>query len=359
MFNSFTASQIAEQIGGKLHGDPNVLVRRIMPLETAVEGDLTFYAPKNRKKTSALGELLRQSKASAVLLLAPQSDLPMTQISVSQPLLAVAKLAEIFRPAPAVHNGVHPLASVSRTAKLGSRVSIGAFAVVGNDVQIADGSIIHPHVVIYDGAVIGRNCVIHAGAIIRENVVLGDDCLIQNGVVLGGDGFGYMPDKEIGHRRIPHIGAVELGRGVDIGANTTIDRGMLDSTRVGDNSKIDNLCMVGHNTQIGKRAIVCGHVGISGSCNIGDDVVLAGNAGVADHITIGDRVRAAAKAGITHSVPPDTDVAGHPWTEAQRWRRQSAAISQLPELIRKVRRLSGAVAAENAPSEDTDNEDHQ
>ena len=327
-------------------GDREQKIFRVMPLARAERGDLSFFAPKSKRQQQQIYSEAKASGASAVLVREYDTNIPCTQVITSDPLAAAMRLAQLFAGQAAVHAGVHPQASVDPSAKLGSGVSVGAFAVVANDVVIGEGTIIHPHAVIYSGASIGKNCVIHAGAVIREFVTLGDDCLIQNGVVLGGDGFGYVPDKVLGHRRIPHFGTLVLASGVDVGANATIDRAMLGEARVGKATKIDNLVMVGHNCDIGERVLLCGQVGVSGSVTIGDDVILAGDVGVADHVRIGSNVRAAAKAGITADVPPGVDIAGHPEVDAGQWRRQSLLIKRLPEVFRKVRELDKLLPAQ-------------
>jgi UDP-3-O-[3-hydroxymyristoyl] glucosamine N-acyltransferase len=354
---AYTVQELAQRLQAEVIGDRDKSLKRIMPLERASADDLSFLAPSSRRNQSEMLEAARRTKAGAVLVKEYDADIPATQICTPNPMAAVIGLSPLFAPAVRPEPGVHPQACVSETAVLGRNVSVGAFAVIGDFVEIGDDTVIHPHVVIYTGAVIGKQCTIHSGATIREFVRLGDDCLIQNGVVLGGDGFGYIPDKVLGHRRIPHIGTLVLDSGVDIGANSTVDRAMLGEASIGRASKIDNLVMVGHNCEIGERVLMCGMVGVSGSCKIGNDVILAGNVGVADHITIGDNVRAAAKAGITSDVSPNQDIAGHPQIPASSWRRQRVLIERLPELFRKVKELdkflSRTQPAEEAESEAT------
>lgn len=339
-----TVQHIAELIHGELRGSGAGIVSGIEPLASAGAGDLTFLAPTGRKrKSAALVETANQTQAAAVIVSNYSDDIQAPQIRVQNPMGAVVMLSQMLAPAPVPPAGVHPTAIVSPSARLGTGVSVGAYAVIGDDVEIGDKTTLHPHVVIYEGARIGSQCIIHAHASIREYVIVGDDCVIQNGVVIGGDGFGYYPDRQVGHARIPHIGTVELGDHVDCGANTTVDRAMLGATRVGASSKIDNLVMVGHNTQIGKRVLLCGKVGVSGSCDIGDDVILGGDVGVADHTVIGPRTKVAARAGITGDLAGDMIMAGHPAIEVTAWRRQSAVLPKLPELMRAFRRLQHQV----------------
>ncbi|MFN8389555.1 MAG: UDP-3-O-(3-hydroxymyristoyl)glucosamine N-acyltransferase [Bdellovibrionota bacterium] len=345
---TYEIQELADRVGAQIIGDRDKKVSAIMPLESAGPSDLSFFSPKSKRSHNEMMLLARSTKAAAVLVKEYEQSIPCTQLCVSNPMGAVIALSELFAPDASPAVGIHPQAAVSASARLGKNVSVGPFAVVGDDVVIGDDSVVHPHAVIYRGATIGKRCVIHSGAVIRENVRMGDDCLIQNGVVLGGDGFGYVPDKVLGHRRIPHIGTLVLGDRVDIGANATIDRAMLGESRVGTATKIDNLVMVGHNCVIGERSLLCGMVGVSGSCTIGDDVILAGNVGVADHLTVGNKVRAAAKAGIATNIPPGIDVAGHPAVPAAQWRRQFTALKRLPELFRTVRDLKKSLGIANA-----------
>lgn len=336
---SLTVEKVANILSAEIKGNAQTVIKSIMPLEEAGQNDLSFFAPTSKRNAQMMEEKAINSKAGALLVKEFEAKFKCAQIKTENPLAAVVLLAEMFFSPKKPKAEISTQASISPSAKIGKDVYIGAFSVIGEDVTIEDNCIIHPHVVIYQGAKIGKNCVIHSGAVIREFVELGENCFIQNGVVLGGDGFGYFPDAKIGHRRIPHIGNLVLAKGVDIGCNATIDRSMLGSARIDENTKIDNLVMIGHNAIIGKRTIICGAVGISGSCKIGDDVILAGGVGVADHVEIGNNVRAAARAGITSSIPEKTDVAGHPQTTASAWRKQAILISKLPEINADLKKI--------------------
>lgn len=329
-----TVAEIAAQLGGELIGDGSGTIAGISSLESASSTDLSFFAPTTKRKTAELLELAKSSQAGAILVVQAELLISRPQIVVSNPLGALIQLAPRFvrrESSP----GVHPTAVVDPSAAVATSASIGPFVVVGPRSVIGEDVIIHPHVVIYHDVKVGDKSVIHSGAVIREGVVLGEDCLIQNGVVVGGDGFGYVPDKAMGHRRIPHLGNVVLEDRVDIGANSTIDRGTFGETRIGKGTKVDNLVMIAHNVRVGEASLLCGQVGISGSSTIGSQVILAGQVGVADHASIGDRVRAAAKTGISGEVPDGVDVAGYPHQEASKWRRTQVALRYLPELFKR------------------------
>lgn len=333
-------NEIAALVGGKVIGDGAIVVNNIKPLEEAGVHEISFFAPTSKRASAALLAAARNTKASALLLSEEDSLISSAQIVVKNPMQAVIQLTSTYSQKPKTLSGISPLASVSPTASLGENVAVGAFSFIGDNVVVGPNTVIHPHVVIYDGAAIGANCVLHAGAVIREYVEIADDCLIQNGAVVGADGFGYIPDKVLGQRRLPHVGTVRLESRVDLGANTTVDRAQLGTTKIGAASKLDNLVMVGHNVTIGERAILCAQVGVSGSTQIGDDTVIGGNAGLADHLKIGKQVRIAAKSGVVGHVDDNSEVAGYPHAESSLWRRAMVLVRQLPELFQKVQLLN-------------------
>ena len=326
-----TAQCVAERVGGKVIGDGNIELSSIKPLETAGPKDLSFFAPTSKRNVAELMGRALSCKASAIILPEEHPEIKAVQIVVEHPLVAVVELSPVFYQPPRPSVGVDVSARVAQTAEVASGVSIGAFCSIGDGAVIGEGCVLHPHVVIYPGAVLEAGCEVHSGAVIREYVRVGKGSLIGNGAVVGGDGFGFIPDPKVGHRRIPHTGVTVLEEGVDIGANATIDRATYGETRIGANTKIDNLVMVGHNVKIGSNTLLCSQVGVSGSTTIGNSVLLAGQVGVADHVEIGDKVRAAAKCGVTRSIESNRDVAGFPAMNVMDWRRREAMLRRLPE----------------------------
>ncbi len=227
--------------------------------------------------------------------------------------------------------GVHPQAYVAPTAQIGADVAIYPFAYVGDDAEIGDGSTLHPGAVVGDRCKLGRDVVIRPNAVLYEDVTLGDRVEIHAGTVLGGDGFGYrLVDGR--HVKIPQTGRVEVGDDVEIGANCTIDRATFEATRIGEGTKIDNLVMIGHNNQIGRHNLLCGQVGIAGSCKTGDYVVMAGQAGIKDKTEIGDQVIVGAQAGVHRNIPSDQQVLGSPAIPLREQRRLFQMIARLPEM---------------------------
>lgn len=337
---NITAGEVAAALGAALHGDSSIRLSSIKPLESAEKTDISFLTlPRERDNRTELLQKARESRAGALLVAEYFEEFSSTQIVTPDPMRAVIMLASRFYRAPRDFEGIDPRAVVHPSAVLGANVAVGPLAVVGANVVLGDNTVVYPHAVIYPHARLGKNCVIHSGAVIREFVTLGDDCLIQPGVALGGDGFGYLPDKELGYRRIPHIGTLELADGVDVGANSAIDRATLGKTSIGRSTKIDNLVQIGHNVAIGERTVICGLVGIAGSSKIGNDVTLAGQVGVGDHSVLGDKSRYAAKAGAAGKYEPGKDYAGMTAFPASDWRRSAAAFRSLPELARRVKNL--------------------
>ena len=240
--------------------------------------------------------------------------------------------------------GVHPQACVAPTAQIGQDVAIYPFAYVGDGAVVGDGTTLHPGAVIGDRCRLGRDCIIHPNAVLYADVILGDRVEVHAGTVLGGDGFGYrLVDGR--HVKIPHTGRVEVDNDVEIGSNCTIDRATFETTRIGEGTKIDNLVMIGHNNQIGRHNLLCGQVGIAGSCKTGDYVVMAGQAGIKDNTEIGDRVIVGAQAGVHRNIPDGQNVLGSPAIPVREQRRIFQMIARLPEMHRQLRELAAQVAA--------------
>jgi UDP-3-O-[3-hydroxymyristoyl] glucosamine N-acyltransferase len=321
----FSLAEIATAIDGELVGDGARRVARLLPPQRAAGADDLALAIE----PAALVALASSPATAAVV--ARDATLPANiaaAIRVDRPRLAMASLLRLFARPPYGPPGVHPAACVDPTAILGPGCAIGPFTHVGPDATIGAACIILSHVTIGAGAVLGEACLIHAGARIGERVTLGRRVILQPNASIGADGFSYVtpePGSIEAARagaagsarnerivRLPSIGTVVLEDDVEIGAGSTVDRGTLDATRIGEGTKIDNLVLIGHNTTIGRNCLIAGQVGISGSCRIGDRVVLAGQVGVADHIVIGDDAIVMAGSGIGRHVEAGAVVLGYP-----------------------------------------------
>lgn len=340
---SLNLNQISELTAAKVHWgkispDNNLVIKGLKNLDSATESDISFYFPTSKRAAAENLKLTYATKAKAIFVHEVIPDLERIQLVVAHPMAAMVRLAEIMRFQPSFGNGIHKTAVISDSAEIATDARIGPYCVIGDNCTIAKGCILHANVTLYPNVKLGEKCEIHAGVIIRENVVLGQDCLIQAGAVIGGEGFGYIPDKNLGHRRIPHMGAVKLGDRVDLGANASVDRGTLGDTIIGEACKLDSLVQVGHNNKLGKRVLVCAMSGIGGSGSIGDDSVVGGHVGIADHIKIGSKVRLGGKTGVSSNVEEPGDYIGSFYAEpAKQYWRQLAAIKSLPGLIKEFR----------------------
>jgi UDP-3-O-[3-hydroxymyristoyl] glucosamine N-acyltransferase len=333
--------QLAALVRGRLVGDGSVPIRGARPVGEAGPGDITFVESERYAK------LLRTSPASAAIVgphfprAAAAPELPV--IEVDDPMTAfLAVRTHLDAPSKPRWTGVHPLAFVAPTATLGADVAVYPFAYVGDAAEVGDGSTIHPGAVVGDRCKLGREVVLRPNAVLYDSVTLGDRVEIHSGTVLGGDGFGY---RMVGgrHVKVPQTGRVEVGDDVEIGANCTVDRATFEATRIGEGSKIDNLVMIGHNNQIGRHNLLCGQVGIAGSCKTGDYVVMAGQVGIKDGTEVGDRVTVGAQAGVHRNIPSDTQVLGSPAIPVREQRRLFQMIARLPEMYRQLKELSAQV----------------
>jgi UDP-3-O-[3-hydroxymyristoyl] glucosamine N-acyltransferase len=307
--------------------------------EQADSGDLVFVVSAKH---------LAGAAAAAAVLVPSGLELPagITAIRVADPMSAMARVVDWFFPVRRVFDHVSPAAFVDRTATLGAGVGIGPLAYVGPGVRIGDRTEIHPSSTIARDTQIGSDCVIHSGVHIYPDTRIGDRVVLHSGVVIGADGFGYVreplpsdaarADEPFRHRKIRHVGCVAIEDDVEIGANTTIDRGMLTATRIGRGSKIDNLVTVGHNSTVGRHCIIIGQAGLSGSTVLDDYVTIAGQVGVADHVRIGARAVVGAQAGVTKDVPAGQTALGSPAVEGLRAKKALTLIDSLPEFKRAL-----------------------
>jgi UDP-3-O-[3-hydroxymyristoyl] glucosamine N-acyltransferase len=343
-------AELATHVGGTVEGDGSVRIQGLSSLEEAGPGDLSFYGnPRYRKE-------LGTTRASAVLI-PPGEAMTRADISwvrVPSPHLAFARLLALFHPVDARPPGVHPRAEVHRSARVDPSATVMALAVVDAGAEVGARSVLWPGTYVGEGSRIGEDCVLQPGAVVRERCVVGNRVLLQPGVVVGSDGFGFAFDASgPAHVKVPQIGTVRIEDDVEVGAGSCIDRATTGETVVGRGTKIDNLVQIAHNVRVGPLSILCAQVGISGSTEIGQGVVLAGQVGVVGHVHIGDGARIAAQSGVPHDVPPGATMSGYPAVEHALWLRQSAALKQLPELLRELRELRARVAALEARKDDS------
>jgi len=334
-----TAREIADIVGGTLSGSPAEVVTGVAGIREAQEGDLTFVG--SPKYLSAV-----QTTRASVIIVARSAavDSTRTLLLVDDPTAAFSKVVERVIPPPIRFKpGIHETSQIALTAELGKHVSIQPFVVIEDGVIISDNTVIGAGSYIGHGSRIGADCLIYPRVTLRERTIVGNRVTLHSGVVLGADGFGYeVVDGK--HRKIPQVGFVEIGDDVEVGANSTVDRGRFGKTRISNGTKIDNLVQVGHNCVIGEHNIICALTGIAGSVITGHHVTMAGQVGVAGHLTIGDKAIIMAQAGVTKDVPAGAIMLGAPAVPHTQFKRTNAAMNRLPGLATKLRELEQQIA---------------
>lgn len=329
-----TAGELAEYLGAKLEGDVQSVISGVAGPRDARAEDLIYV---DAARNVAWAE---KSAARCVLARAGTRIVGKTILEIKEPKFAFAKAAAWIVAETAPPGGLHPTAVVSPGARMGAGVFVGPFAVIEEDVEIGAGSIIEAFCYVGHGSRIGDQCRLHPRVTLCPGARLGRRVEIHSGAVIGGDGFGYV-FGEGRNWKFPHIGSVEIGDDVEIGCNTTIDRGSLDATVIGDDVKIDNLVQVAHNVRIGAHTLIASQTGISGSCTIGERVMLGGQAGLGEHCAIEDGAIVGGQGGV---LPGKTVRAGQimwgtPVRPLDRFKEQHAHVARLPELVERVRKL--------------------
>jgi UDP-3-O-[3-hydroxymyristoyl] glucosamine N-acyltransferase len=329
-----TAKELAERIGAKLDGDGTPELTGVAAPENA--------GPKQLIYVEAVKHQERAANSTATCVVAGEDvSLPgKTILRSAKPKVAFAKAAALLVEATLIAKGVHATAIVAPSARIGNNVCVGPYAVVGENAHIGDRTQIGAHSVIGAGCWIGEKCRIHTRVTLYGGVRIGNSVEIHSGAVLGADGFGYAFDGET-FWKFPQAGIVEIGDEVEIGANSTIDRGSLDDTRIGKGVKIDNLVHVGHNVQIGAHTVIAAQTGISGSSKLGHHVICGGQVGIADHCTLEDQSIAGAQAGIPtgKTIRSGQTVWGTPARPLDKFKEAYAWFARLPELGERIKKL--------------------
>lgn len=331
-----TLGDIARKLDLELRGDASVEITGIANLADAVPGQLTFLF------NSAYKQYLADSNASAVVLNANDAygcRIPM--LISDRPRMAWAHVARLFDATPPPDRRRHPSAQVAEGARIGNDVSIGANVVVEKDAEIRDGASLGAGSYIGEGCVVGEGTRLFANVTLYHDVAVGQDCIIHSGAVLGADGFGFEFDRQSGSMvKIPQVYGVRIGNHVEIGAGTTIDRGALNHTSVGDGVKLDNQVQVGHGTCIGAHTVISGCTAIAGSTKIGSYCLIGGAVGIIDNIEIADQVEITAMTLVSHSIAQKGRYSsGTGLLPSRIWKRSVVGFGKLDELMKRVRAL--------------------
>ena len=331
----FTAQQIAAFLRGTVEGDPEVKVSNFSKIEEGKPGTLTFLAnPKYEHH-------IYHTEASIVLVnqdFTPTEPIHTTLIRVENSYTALAQLLNMVEQAKSKKSGVDSTAFIAPTASVGEDCYIGNMAYIGERVKLGNNCQVYPFAYIGDNVEIGDNTILYPHVTVYHDCRIGQHCILHAGSVIGADGFGFAPEGEQ-YKKIPQLGNVVIEDNVEIGANTTIDRAVMDSTIIRQGVKLDNLIQIAHNVEVGENTVMAAQVGIAGSVKVGKHCMFGGQVGLAGHIQIADDVTLGAQAGVISSVKEATTLLGAPAIQARNFMRSSAIFNRLPELYRTIGQL--------------------
>jgi len=337
---TFTLAELSERTAAQLIGNPHALVRGVNTLDEATGDDVSFLA------NPRYAQAMKQS-AAGVICVAPGIPLPegknfLVSEHPSRTFQLIVKL--LFPMGDSGFPGIHPTAVIHETVQIGSNVRVAPYAVIDRNAKIGDGTFIGPHVSIGFEVEIGSQCHIHASAVIREKCRLGDRVVLQPGAVIGSCGFGYIPDALGRHQKLEQLGIVIIEDDVEIGANTTIDRSRFKATIIRRGSKIDNLCQIAHNVEIGEHNAIAAQTGIAGSAKTGKHVLIGGQVGIVGHVELEDGVMIASRAGISKSLKKGK-YRGSPAIPIQEYHRQEVQVRRIEEYADRIKALEQKVAS--------------
>jgi UDP-3-O-[3-hydroxymyristoyl] glucosamine N-acyltransferase len=336
----YTTEQINQAANGALDGSPTIMITGIEQISEATTNQLTFIGEKKYI------QLWDRSPASAAIVndsLDVEPGQGRALIRVADADLALADVLQLFEPElPKCEPGIHSTAVVDSTAEIGQGAAIGAGCYIGPGVVIGADTKLYPNVTVLDHTSIGSETIIWSGTVIRERCRIGNHCIIHPNVTIGADGFGYRPSPDgQGLVKIPQIGTVKIGDGVEIGAGSCVDRGKFSATSIGDGSKIDNLIQIAHNCKLGRFCVMAGQSGLAGSVTLGDGVMMGGGARVKDHVTIGEGARLGGNTTALSDVAPAKTVLGCPANDYRQTLRLWTVQKQLPDLIKRMKKKLG------------------
>ena len=340
----FSAEQIAEILKGKIIGEPTITVNGLAKIEEGRIGTLSFLS--NPKYENYI-----YTTASSICIVNdsfnPSKPLPktLTLIKVEDAYACFAKLLEVYSNLSKKQAVIEQPTFVDESAKVGAGVYLGAFTYVGKNVEIGENCSIYPNTYLGDNVKIGKQTTLYAGVIIYDACTIGENCILHAGVVIGSDGFGFAPDEHGVYQKIPQIGNVVIEDNVEIGANSTIDRATMGSTIIRKGVKIDNLCQVAHNVEIGENTAMAAQVGIAGSAKIGKRVMIGGQAGISGHLEIADETKIVAQSGVPSNVKKATTLMGSPSFPIDDFKRSFIGFRKLPQLMNRINELEAKLEA--------------
>ena len=337
---------LAVRYGCELRGDPGRVVERVSTLARADDRAVTFLA-----NASYRSQLASTRAAAVILSAADAAKCPVAALITAEPYVVYARVASELHPSAPIEPGVHPSAVVGLGATVPASCEVGPGVVLGMGVVLGERVVLGPRTVVGDRVAIGADTRLMAGVTVCSDVRIGMRCVLQPGVVLGSDGFGFAREREGSYLKVPQLGSVAVGDDVEIGANTTIDRGAIDDTVIGNGVKLDNQIQVGHNVCIGEHTVIAAQTGISGSTTIGARCTIGGQAGFAGHIVVADDVIIGGGTSVTGSIREAGVYAGGgtPADHLQRWRRNMARFGQLDDLARRLRALEKSLSQSLRP----------
>lgn len=343
---TYTLEALANLIDARLQGDSLCLISGIAPLQRAKSGEISFLSNPIYRKD------LPSTKASAVILSAEEAvHCPVHALISKNPRLSLAKAAALFEQKPTAVPGIHQSAVIGEDCTIPASVSIGAHVVLGNRVTLGESVVIGPGSILGNDCSIGEETTLKARVTCYDNVRVGKQALIHSGAVIGSDGFGFANQSGT-WVKLPHLGGVTIGNNVEIGANTTIDRGFLEDTRLDDGVIIDNLVQIAHNVSIGAHTAIAGCVGIAGSTKIGQYCMIGGGSSIAGHIELADHVHITATSGVNHSLSQGIYSSGFPAKPAALWRKNVARFQFLDKMARRLHVLESKMLCDSQVQED-------
>lgn len=329
-------SEIAERLGLKQLG-PDLEIEGVNTLESAGKSELSFLV--NPKYSSTLAS----TEAGAVLCSETYASQVGSALVSDNVYLDLAGIVRLFEKKQGDFSGISQMARIHDTAKVDETATIYPYAYIGPDAEIGPGVTLYPGAYVGPGCTIGQGSILYPNCVLMAGTELGENVIIQPGAVLGGDGFGYAQGPA-GHMKIPQIGRVLVENDVEIGSNSAVDRAALDTTTIGQGTKMDNLVQIGHNVSIGAHCLVVAQVGIGGSTKIGNGVVIGGQAGFKDNVTVGDGCQIGGKAGIVGDLDPGATVTFNPHMDINTYLRVAVLLPKLPKLMRKMKKMEKEIA---------------